>query len=82
MPNETCKTCNKSYSCKEMGGATFHACQSGARTVSKRLIPSIGRYAAIGCSLQVLSCCILLYTHNIMLMRAARVVRDFLLVLS
>jgi len=55
----TCKisyhNCNTSYRCKEMGGATSHVCQSGARSVSKRLMPSTGRYAVIGCSLQVAS---------------------------
>jgi len=39
--------------CKEMGGATSHARQSGVRSVSNRLIPSIGRYAVIGCKLQI-----------------------------
>jgi len=43
----------KLTSCKEMGGATSHACQSGACSVNKWLIPSIGRYAVIGCKLQV-----------------------------
>ena len=38
---------------KEMGGATSHACQSVTRSLSKRLIPSTGRYAVIGWSLQV-----------------------------
>ena len=42
-----------SKSCKEMGGATSHACQSGARSVSKRLVPPIGRYAVSSCKLQV-----------------------------
>ena len=56
----------KLTSCKEMGGATSNACQSGTRTVSKQLIPSTGRFAVIGCKLQVLL--IILYTHNIMLM--------------
>ena len=31
----------KVTSCKEMAGATSHACQSGTHSVSKRLIPSI-----------------------------------------
>ena len=46
--------------CKEMGGATFHACQSGTLSVSKRLILSTGRYAVIGCSLRTCK-----FLHNI-----------------
>jgi len=42
-------TAVKVTSCKEMFGATSHARQSGSRSVSKRLIASIGRYAVIGC---------------------------------
>jgi len=75
----------KVTSCKEMGGATSNACHSRTRSVSKRLIPSIRRYAVIGCGLQVASSCIILYAHNTMLMRAARlvqVVREFFQVLS
>ena len=53
-----------------MGGAKSHACQSGVHTVTKRLIPSIGRYAVIGCSLQVANSCIILYTHNSVLLVA------------
>jgi len=40
-----------------MGGAASLACQSGGRSVNKWLIPSIGRFAVIGCSLQVASSC-------------------------
>ena len=46
-------TAIKVTSCKEMGGATSHALQSGACSLSKRLIPSTGRYAVTGCKLQV-----------------------------
>jgi len=59
-----------------MGGATSHACQSGVRSFDW----------TVRCDwLQVASSCILLYTHNIMLMRSARLVQvlqDLLQVLS
>jgi len=53
MQHATCKTLlqlkqNLQVASKwALGGAMSHACQSGARSVSKRLIPSIGRYAVI-----------------------------------
>jgi len=61
-----------------MGGAT--SVMPVIRDTLSGLIPSIGRYAVIGCKLQVPP----LYTHNNMLMRAARpvqVLQDFLQVL-
>jgi len=43
LPRDPITTAMKRTRCKEMGGATSNACQSGARSVSKRLISSIGR---------------------------------------
>ena len=40
-------TAIKLTSCKEMGGATSHSCQSATRAVSKRLTPLIGRYRTL-----------------------------------
>jgi len=84
---DLCHNCNKS--CNERGGAmsvmpvirgdTF---SQQATAITQWADTIIGRYAVIGCKLQVLT---ILYTRSTMLMRAARLVQvlqDLLQVLS